>query len=383
MKFSPLYEIGRKAVATTVIPLELQQAMQSLFKGYPRSFLMRSWLKLKSTQLDSQLLYRPSSFERDKTLLTLSKWEYGEGEAMAHVMMEFPTSFSVIDRILREMRVRFPQDDIQTVLDWGSGGGTVKWAIKQHYPNSVIVEHDNNAKMLEISNTLLPRDPNHVPSSSSFDMCVASFVLKELVDSSAIDQLVDLFIEKSPKFILFVDEGTQFGFERITRIRNKFIELTGWSIVAPCLHNKPCPILNPSTGATKGNKRSENKAEEKILTSKEYCHFEQRLENTSFMNELISVGERTGFTDTKYTYILVRRAVENTDEPELARWVGRILLPGLKRNGHVINDLCDRDGHVSRHINTKSQGKEIYYDAKKSSWGDLWPHRGKTVLNKK
>ena len=57
-----------------------------------------------------------------------------------------------------------------------------------------------------------------------------------------------------------------------------------------------------------------------------------------------------------------------------------IVRSGLKKSGHVINDLCTKDGKFMRYVNTKSQGKSVYYDARKSNLGDLWPHPSKAKL---
>jgi ribosomal protein RSM22 (predicted rRNA methylase) len=41
-----------------------------------------------------------------------------------------------------------------------------------------------------------------------------------------------------------------------------------------------------------------------------------------------------------------------------------------------------KTGHIERIVVAKSHGKQLYYDARKSHWGDLWPHtpRGSVVI---
>jgi len=60
----------------------------------------------------------------------------------------------------------------------------------------------------------------------------------------------------------------------------------------------------------------------------------------------------------------------------------RIVYPPLKKSGHVIMDVCTINAEIARHTITKSQGKQAYYDARKSSWGDSFPHppKGKPVI---
>jgi ribosomal protein RSM22 (predicted rRNA methylase) len=68
----------------------------------------------------------------------------------------------------------------------------------------------------------------------------------------------------------------------------------------------------------------------------------------------------------------------------------RLIFPPLKRSGHVILDGCTAGGtkwqyiylhtvhaltgKIMRMIIPRSQGKQPYYDARKSVWGDIFPH---------
>ncbi|KAG6334024.1 hypothetical protein ID866_5067 [Astraeus odoratus] len=58
---------------------------------------------------------------------------------------------------------------------------------------------------------------------------------------------------------------------------------------------------------------------------------------------------------------------------EAYRWP-RLVFPPLKKNGHIIIDACMPEGKIMRLTIPKSQGKQPFYDARKSSWGDLFPH---------
>ncbi|KAG9313997.1 mitochondrial small ribosomal subunit Rsm22-domain-containing protein [Chiua virens] len=52
----------------------------------------------------------------------------------------------------------------------------------------------------------------------------------------------------------------------------------------------------------------------------------------------------------------------------------RLVFPPLKKSGHIIIDACTREGKIMRLTIPKSQGKQAFYDARKSSWGDIFPH---------
>lgn len=71
----------------------------------------------------------------------------------------------------------------------------------------------------------------------------------------------------------------------------------------------------------------------------------------------------------------------------------RLVFPPLKKSGHIILDACTPEGlfgircfycpmtnlvsgtgKIMRLTIPKSQGKQPFYDARKSTWGDIFPH---------
>jgi len=57
----------------------------------------------------------------------------------------------------------------------------------------------------------------------------------------------------------------------------------------------------------------------------------------------------------------------------------RLVFSPLKRSGHIILDSCTAEGKIMRITIPKSQGKQVFYDARKSSWGDIFPHSPKNA----
>ncbi|KAJ7687437.1 mitochondrial small ribosomal subunit Rsm22-domain-containing protein [Mycena rosella] len=55
----------------------------------------------------------------------------------------------------------------------------------------------------------------------------------------------------------------------------------------------------------------------------------------------------------------------------------RLIFPPLKKSGHVILDGCTPEGKIMRMTIPRSQGKQPFYDARKSDWGDIFPHAPK------
>ncbi|WVQ83226.1 3-methyl-2-oxobutanoate hydroxymethyltransferase [Cryptococcus sp. DSM 104549] len=76
-----------------------------------------------------------------------------------------------------------------------------------------------------------------------------------------------------------------------------------------------------------------------------------------------------------------REEMEDSLRMEAYGWP-RLVAPPLKRKGHVTMDVCAAEGHIQRVVHSKSHGKQAYYDARKTSWGDIFPHptRGTPVI---
>ncbi|OCH90069.1 Rsm22-domain-containing protein, partial [Obba rivulosa] len=76
--------------------------------------------------------------------------------------------------------------------------------------------------------------------------------------------------------------------------------------------------------------------------------------------------------------LVVRKEVDVILRREAYSWP-RLIFPPIKNGGHIILDGCAAEGKIMRMIIPKSQGKQPYYDARKSAWGDLWPHDPKNA----
>lgn len=52
----------------------------------------------------------------------------------------------------------------------------------------------------------------------------------------------------------------------------------------------------------------------------------------------------------------------------------RLVQRAIKKSGHVTFDVCSCEGSIDRFTVSKSTGKQVYQDARKSNWGDAFPH---------
>jgi len=84
-----------------------------------------------------------------------------------------------------------------------------------------------------------------------------------------------------------------------------------------------------------------------------------------------------GHEDEKFSYLVLTRGerpvLYSSVEEEAAGWP-RILQEPIKRNRHVIFDLCSPNGELERKVVSQSQGKEAgYKQARRAVQGDTWP----------
>ena len=200
-------------------------------------------------------------------------------------------------------------------------------------------------------------------------------------------------------------------------------------IIAPCTNHERCPMY-PRAGLSRGRK--------------DFCHFSQRLARPPFLQRLLDGGHHN-YSDVEFSYISVMKGVDLRDRTNFT-WAdlqdpvtasvssnkdikrnspsdrrnasqkgfevpispetpsgsdahkdqtatiasqplnvvsSRIILPPIKRTGHVNIDLCTPAGTLERWVVPRSFSKQAFRDARKSRWGDLWSLGAKTATERK
>lgn len=253
---------------------------------------------------------------------------------------------------------------------------------------------------------------------SNPQIAMSTFELGTLPKVSGRKALLDKLVDTGAEHIILVDRATDESWAAMVEAReyllSKSTEAAPWRITAPCPHEATCP-------RAEGN---------------EACSFAQQLQRPAFVRKT-KHGKR-GEEIAPYTYLVMSRGsrpepvrsdagrvggvgyeaalrehqkmegksvlqpVEGgdleqfepislaTEEPVMPKeditpeeqgamaeeayaWP-RLVAPPIKRKGHVVMDACTWQGDIKRFTVSKSQGKQIYHDARKSMWGDLFPH---------
>lgn len=274
-----------------------------------------------------------------------------------------PFTHAPILRILQEIRQRIPEFQPKSLLDFGTGPGTAIWAASEVWPCiEKIVGVDVSEPMILLAEKLLNQELarkcemrrylTFSEEKEKFNAVIASFVFQEISDERMKILTLQNLLQYAQDFFIVVERGTPMGFDTVKELRELVLsERKDFHVFAPCAHDKQCPL---TTG---------------------WCHFKQRVQLTPLQQELFAYKDN--YEDQKFSYVVFRRGER---EGEHSFWP-RIVNSPLKRGEHVLLDVCDKEGDLKRFVASKSQGKSIYYDARKSKWGDLWPHLPKGIHN--
>ncbi|KAA8499075.1 Methyltransferase-like protein 17, mitochondrial [Porphyridium purpureum] len=304
---------------------------------------------------------------------------YGSlGAVAAYSMSKAPGTFAALRRAIHEVQQVEPSFQPRSVLDFGAGPATGTAAALSSFPASlrasVLVERA--AIMSEFGRSILSKfvktfsrhsEGNEgdfqsawldslelVPPDVRFDIVLSSFVLGEIGTSAErIESTLKKLIARTKTVLVICEAGTPRGYERIEHCRQKGIE-AGMRVVAPCQHDKPCPM--------KG--------------STQFCNFVQRSVQNELQRRVRGEGRMLGYENERFSYVALVAAdaastFQGLDYKKRA-W-GRLTRSPLKLQGHVNFDACTKDGEWGRVPWTRSSGtKEQYTSARKAQFGDLW-----------
>ncbi|KAG0296557.1 37S ribosomal protein S22 [Linnemannia gamsii] len=280
---------------------------------------------------------------------------------------------------------------------------------------------------------------SHGPKAAKYDVVMSAFSLSELTTPALRKSTLEHLWDSTNDMLILIDRGTPSGFRVLAEAREQILGLdldrvitkpkydaygelipeepvvkpVPAHVVAPCPHDKVCPMY------------------ESLSRDSQWCHFSQKVQRPDFLRK--TKHSKDNYEDAKYTYVVLRKGPrpvftrvstpatsettitagsslpeDASTEPNLKKkrtkkppppppvtydnpedmqsasydW-SRIVVPPLKKDGHVVIDTCAANGYLERIIIPKSQGKIPYRDARKAMWGDLFPHQPKNKAVRK
>ncbi len=274
--------------------------------------------------------------QQDKTLQS-------DQENLAYLACRMPATYAACCEVVKRLKEVTPSFEPKSVLDVGSGPATCVLALLEYCsaPEAItMVEHD--PAFIDFAKKFLSESLSkcawhrELPKAGTFDLVCSSYMLSELNEEDR-DQMIEGMVQRTSSTILLLDTGTPHGYNTLMKAREYLIEQK-FTVLAPCSHNKPCPIVGP-----------------------DWCHFSVRLSRSRLHRQL--KGAELGYEDEKFCYLIASKDLMRDRDYE------RILTQPLKRSGHAHLKLCMPDGSINETIVSKKT-KERYQQVKKADWGD-------------
>ncbi|OCF32611.1 3-methyl-2-oxobutanoate hydroxymethyltransferase [Kwoniella heveanensis BCC8398] len=282
----------------------------------------------------------------------------------------------------------------------------------------------------------------HVYSAEPPVLTLSTFLLSTLPTQPSQQTHLDQLLSLNSPYTILIDRSTPAGWDAISRARQYILDQSTSEsplhVVAPCPHDGACPLVG--TRSTCGysqriqrpvfTRRTKHSGRGEEDTG--YCYVVvargDRPQSTFAAETAItgapasSVGRMGGVgreeaekARLKKDGRSILREIEGHEgvlevvslpEPDVSEagegsktdavdWAGvdemtqelrieafgwpRLVAPPMKRSGHVTMDTCCPDGNIQRMTFSKSHSKQGYHDARKSSWGDIFPHQPKST----
>ncbi|EFQ97495.1 37S ribosomal protein S22 [Nannizzia gypsea CBS 118893] len=305
-----------------------------------------------------------------------------------------------------------------------TGSDTLRHRVSSLLENTTFLPRLPNYLRLEGESSLGPQKPGN---RKNYDIIVAPHSLLNFEeDFQKRDYVQNLWSMLNPEggILILLEKGHKEGFAAIGGARAMILERlikspkapegsdSAWEtqhgqvekskgmIVAPCTTHSRCPMyVEPGT----------------MKNPKQFCRFAQRYVRPHVLQRILG-NPSHNHEDAEFSYLAVQRGIDrreidglvqdehttnaafagyehSTDVEETSAggagnnvidplsWP-RVVLPPIKRKGHVSMDLCTPEGKIERWTVPRSFSKQAYRDARKSSWGDLWPLGAKTRIHR-
>jgi ribosomal protein RSM22 (predicted rRNA methylase) len=309
------------------LPHTLENQIQTLLEGFPQKDRVAVQKRLSQK-------YRG----------TAPKSLQSREEALLYLITRLPATYHVSMKVLGILKEVFlDYNKIKTVLDLGAGVGASRWLFQETLPETTaytLVEQ--NPFMLDIGKKLIHPlgqfvSENYVSAPlQPHDMVFLSYTLSELPPPYQEKTLQKIW-ENTTQVLVLIEPGTPYGFEILRRAREILIQ-QGASILAPCGHEAPCPMIE-------GN----------------WCHFSCRVPRS--LDHRKAKEASLAYEDEKFSYLIASKIPSPTPLPP------RIIQKPIKAKGHIILDVCTPNG-ITRKTLTKSKTPD-YKIQSRLEWGDV------------
>ncbi|KAG6865333.1 hypothetical protein C0991_003433 [Blastosporella zonata] len=318
---SPAAQYGSRQIGAVILPNQLQNAINTLIshtesdKVQLHSDAKRLFFDDESAGSESEweAHYNPQDYRSRKQA---SRHSERDGTAFASVAL--PAHYSAILAVFDHLKRRLePSYKVERVIDWGAATGSGLW----------FCPHDGAC-------------PLHHPGSARLTCGFSQRIQR-------------------PSFV------------RKTKHSGVGHEDIEYSYVV--IRRGPRPISSTSNIGRLGEV-GRRALEREVASQIPMKELELDSEPAATSADAVVEDSATVTTDTlTVAKELSQGELEEALRLESYNWPRLVFTP-MKKSGHIILDGCTPDAKIMRMTIPKSQGKQEYYDARKASWGDMFPH---------
>jgi len=277
----------------------------------------------------------------------------GDAQALGYAALILPATYAQLRGALAATAARLPGWSPATMLDLGSGPGTALWAATAQWPTlRALSAWEREPALIALgrdlaraSQTPAVRDARwqrvdlrtlerwNVGTLERFDLVILGHVLNELnVETQR--QVVAEAWNVTGGLLLVVEPGTPVAFEVVRAARDQLLG-QGAHTIAPCAHDRPCPLQN------------------------DWCHFPQRLKRPEFQRRARAAPSE--WEESKFAYAALARF------PAGAPIWGRVIREPSSNKAYA-EALISTTGGVARFRGLKRH-REAFRHIKALEWG--------------
>jgi ribosomal protein RSM22 (predicted rRNA methylase) len=331
------------------LPSELHDAVVQQLAKVPAARWMREAQALSER-------YRAERKGGEDSLAT------GHVQILGYAALILPATYAQLYGAMAAAAQRLPDWHPSSMLDIGSGPGTALWAAAEHWPSlehmsaweresSFITLGREMAQQSTIAALRTARwdrvDVTNIAQNvhQSYDLVVIGHVLNEL-DLETRQALISLAWRMTNGLLLIVEPGSEAGFA-VVRSTRDYLRSLGAETIAPCVHNRDCPLEN------------------------DWCHFPQRIVRPEFQRR--ARGAPSEWEESKFSYAAMARFAA----PQAA-W-GRTILEASSNKAYAEIKISSQEG-VSRYRALK-RNKDAFKWMRELTWGELLEQQPDAALD--
>ncbi|KAJ3662549.1 hypothetical protein Zmor_006893 [Zophobas morio] len=296
---------------------------------------------------------------------------YNTYNALVYLVSRAPAEYSVLAKIFLEIAERDREFKPRSLFDFGSGVGTATWAANLYWKKHLFeyFNVDSSSEMNDLAQILLQQGKGtnqmelrgvyyrqFLPATNTaYDLVVSAYTFLELPSQqSRLETVLNLW-NKTQKYLIIVEQGSNAGFQIINELRDFILHVKNDAsvghIFSPCPHDQVCPRFTTDDGTP--------------------CNFE-----TYYFN--FPIGAVSLRRKERYSYIVFKKGERDTADPQ---WP-RIVRETLVRSKHTVCRMCTKNAKLEEVIFTASKhGKSLYHCARATKWGELLPISLQTPKN--